>query len=80
MRARYTLRSRRTVLLVCFGFLFGTARTDAQEPSPSASPKETRVPNAPVADEATEDRIVVTGSYLPSAETESELPVTVYTV
>ncbi|MDQ3546012.1 MAG: TonB-dependent receptor plug domain-containing protein, partial [Verrucomicrobiota bacterium] len=38
------------------------------------------MPNAPVADEATEDRIVVTGSYLPSAETESELPVTVYTV
>jgi iron complex outermembrane receptor protein len=35
------------------------------------------VPNAPL--EATTERVVVTGSYIPTAETESALPVTVYT-
>jgi iron complex outermembrane receptor protein len=34
-------------------------------------------PNAPT--EATTERVVVTGSYIPTAETESALPVTVYT-
>jgi len=45
----------------------------AQAPAP--------VPNAPVPanTEATTDRVIVTGSYIPTAETESALPVTVYT-
>ena len=33
----------------------------------------------PAAAEATTDRVIVTGSYIPTAETESALPVTVYT-
>jgi outer membrane receptor protein involved in Fe transport len=33
----------------------------------------------PAAAEATTDRIIVTGSYIPTAETESALPVTIYT-
>jgi len=40
-----------------------------------------QAPNAPVQaqTEATADRVIVTGSYIPTAETESALPVTVYT-
>src|SRR5204863_6310814 len=34
---------------------------------------------APAATEATTERVIVTGSYIPTAETESALPVTVYT-
>ena len=34
---------------------------------------------APATTEATTERVVVTGSYIPTAETESALPVTVYT-
>src|ERR1043166_2722483 len=34
---------------------------------------------APAAPEATTERVIVTGSYIPTAETESALPVTVYT-
>ncbi|HTG45719.1 MAG TPA: TonB-dependent receptor [Verrucomicrobiae bacterium] len=39
------------------------------------------MPNAPVQanTEATTERVIVTGSYIPTAETESALPVTVYT-
>ena len=36
-------------------------------------------PPAPAAGTATTDRVIVTGSYIPTAETESALPVTVYT-
>ena len=36
-------------------------------------------PPAPAAASATTDRVIVTGSYIPTAETESALPVTVYT-
>jgi iron complex outermembrane receptor protein len=45
------------------------------------SPTPAQVPNAPVPakTEATTERVVVTGSYIPTAETESGLPVTVYT-
>ena len=55
----------------------------AQDGSPSPTPAD--VPNAPVqaagaqAGAATAERIIVTGSYIPTAETESALPVTVYT-
>src|SRR3954470_11692503 len=45
----------------------------AQGPSPTVAP----APNTP--QEATTERVVVTGSYIPTAETESALPVTVYT-
>jgi iron complex outermembrane receptor protein len=34
---------------------------------------------APATPEATTERVIVTGSYIPTAETESALPVTVYT-
>ncbi|MEY2497291.1 MAG: iron complex outerrane recepter protein, partial [Verrucomicrobiota bacterium] len=34
---------------------------------------------APASTEATTERVIVTGSYIPTAETESALPVTVYT-
>ncbi|HVF71122.1 MAG TPA: TonB-dependent receptor [Chthoniobacterales bacterium] len=46
----------------------------AQAPTPAPD-----VPNAPVSTEATTERVIVTGSYIPTAETESALPVTVYT-
>ncbi len=61
---------------------------------PTASSANSNVPNAPVqaapaaeqqqgtsagGGEATAERIIVTGSYIPTAETESALPVTVYT-
>jgi iron complex outermembrane receptor protein len=50
----------------------GSAFAQAPSPGPNA-------PNAPVQSEATTERVVVTGSYIPTAETESALPVTVYT-
>ena len=43
-----------------------------------ASSAFAQTPPAP-AGEATTDRVIVTGSYIPTAETESALPVTVYT-
>src|SRR4051812_65876 len=46
----------------------------AQNPGPSPN-----APNAPVQSEATSERVIVTGSYIPTAETESALPVTIYT-
>ncbi len=77
--ALHTLGFFRTALLACIGFpFFIAANAFAQEPSPSPSPAKAQVPNAPVT-EADTDRIIVTGSYLPTAETESELPITVYT-
>jgi iron complex outermembrane receptor protein len=51
--------------------------TSAFAQDPAATPAD--VPNAPVESEATTERVVVTGSYIPTAETESALPVTVYT-
>ena len=38
-----------------------------------------QVPAPPANTEATTERVIVTGSYIPTAETESALPVTVYT-
>lgn len=76
----HSLGSFWTTFLSYVGFsVFIAATTFAQEPSPSASPTQAQVPNAPITDEAENDRIIVTGSYLPTAETESELPITVYT-
>jgi iron complex outermembrane receptor protein len=70
----HTLGSFRTALRACVGLPFLIAASVyAQAPAP--------VPNAPVPanTEATTERVIVTGSYIPTAETESALPVTVYT-
>ena len=66
-----TLGSFRTALAVGVGLpLLMTASAYAQD-----------TPNAPIQapTEATTERVIVTGSYVPTAETESALPVTVYT-
>ncbi|MEY2579837.1 MAG: iron complex outerrane recepter protein [Verrucomicrobiota bacterium] len=70
----HTFGSFRTALVAAVGIplvLAGSAY--AQGPSPAVAP----APNTPT--EATTERVVVTGSYIPTAETESALPVTVYT-
>src|SRR3954469_5934869 len=72
----HTFGSFRTALAAAVGIplvLAGSAY--AQNPTPAP------VPNAPVPanTEATTERVIVTGSYIPTAETESALPVTVYT-
>jgi outer membrane receptor protein involved in Fe transport len=66
----------RCALAVGVGLPFLIA-TSAFAQDPAATPAD--VPNAPVESEATTERVVVTGSYIPTAETESALPVTVYT-
>lgn len=64
----HTLGSFRTALAVGVGLPFLVASSAfAQAPTPAAST------------EATTERVIVTGSYIPTAETESALPVTVYT-
>src|SRR5450631_2164685 len=61
-----TLGSFRSALAVGVGLPFLIAASAyAQAPTPAA--------------EATAERVIVTGSYIPTAETESALPVTVYT-
>jgi iron complex outermembrane receptor protein len=66
----HTLGSLRAALAVSLGIPFLIASSAyAQEPTPA--------PAAPT--EATTERVIVTGSYIPTAETESALPVTVYT-
>ncbi|HEY2800285.1 MAG TPA: TonB-dependent receptor [Chthoniobacterales bacterium] len=79
----------RTALAVGVGIPFLIASSAfAQDPTPAPA----SVPNAPVQSAAgavtgpnqeqgtaTAERIIVTGSYIPTAETESALPVTVYT-
>lgn len=65
----HTLGSFRSALAVAVGLPFLIAASAyAQEPTP-----------APASTEATTERVIVTGSYIPTAETESALPVTVYT-
>ncbi|MEY2492682.1 MAG: iron complex outerrane recepter protein, partial [Verrucomicrobiota bacterium] len=68
---RYVLNTRgffRSALAAGVGLPFLiAASTYAQRPSPTP------------AAEATTERVIVTGSYIPTAETESALPVTVYT-
>jgi iron complex outermembrane receptor protein len=62
-----TLGSFRSALAVGVGLpLLVAAGAYAQAPKPAAT-------------EATTERVIVTGSYIPTAETESALPVTVYT-
>jgi iron complex outermembrane receptor protein len=59
----YTLGSFRSALVACVGIPFLIAAS-AYAQAPAA--------------EATTERVIVTGSYIPTAETESALPVTVY--
>src|ERR1700748_1390742 len=64
----HTLGSLRSALVAAVGIplvFAGSAFAQAQTPAPST--------------EATTERVIVTGSYIPTAETESALPVTVYT-
>ena len=82
------LGSLRPALVASVGIPFLVASSAfAQETTRSA---QQNVPDAPTApglnpsnpvsgQEATTDRVIVTGSYIPTAETESALPVTVYT-
>src|SRR5204863_6001027 len=72
----HTPGSFRTALVAAVGIpLVMAGSAYAQNPAPAP------VPNAPVPanTEATTERVIVTGSYIPTAETESALPVTVYT-
>src|ERR1044071_555514 len=71
----HTLGSLRTAVVAAVGIplvISGAAYAQTPTPGPNA-------PNAPVQSEATAERVIVTGSYIPTAETESALPVTVYT-
>ena len=64
----HTFGSFRTAFAAAVGIplvFAGSAFAQAQTPAPST--------------EATTERVIVTGSYIPTAETESALPVTVYT-
>src|SRR3954462_5607487 len=73
-----TLGSLRSALVAAVGLpLVIAASAYAQDPAATVAP----VPNAPAPanTEATTERVVVVGSYIPTAETESALPVTVYT-
>jgi outer membrane receptor protein involved in Fe transport len=64
--------------------VLGAALAHAQDPAPgtvtNAAPVDPAAnANAPTGGAATTERVIVTGSYIPTAETESALPVTVYT-
>src|SRR3954447_8463475 len=70
----HTLGSLRSALVAAVGVpLVIAGSAYAQGPSPTVAP----APNTP--QEATTERVYVTGTYIPTAETESALPVTVYT-
>src|SRR4051812_6218799 len=71
----HTLGSLRTAVVAAVGIPLVIAGS-ANAQTPTAGPN---APNAPVQSEATTERVIVTGSYIPTAETESALPVTVYT-
>jgi iron complex outermembrane receptor protein len=67
----HTFGSFRTALVAAIGIpLVIAGSAYAQNPAPAPAPANT---------EATTERVIVTGSYIPTAETESALPVTVYT-
>jgi iron complex outermembrane recepter protein len=66
----HTFGSFRTALVAAVGLpLVIAGGAFAQAPTPTVAPST----------EATTERVIVTGSYIPTAETESALPVTVYT-
>src|SRR6266513_6390130 len=62
----HTLGSFRTALVAAVGIPFVIAASAYGQASPAPA-------------EATTERVYVTGTYIPTAETESALPVTVYT-
>ncbi len=74
-----------SALAVGLGIPFIAASALAQNapPDAAAAPATAAGPNAPTTPttggEASTERVIVTGSYIPTAETESALPVTVYT-
>src|SRR5438045_9298131 len=63
----HTLGSFRSALVAALGVPFHVAASAYGQAA------------TPVPSEATTERVIVTGSYIPTAETESALPVTVYT-
>ena len=65
----------RSLVAVLAGFLFHGSISFAQAPSPSPADGQ----NGPAGAEATTERIIVTGSSIPTAETESALPISIYT-
>lgn len=73
----------RSALAVGVGIPFLVASAYAQTPAgpvTNAAPVDAAANTNPGAgNEATTERVIVTGSYIPTAETESALPVTVYT-
>ncbi len=81
------LGSLRSTLAVGVGIPFLVASAAfAQNEAPTTRAAAPNVPNAPTqpanntgGGEASTERVIVTGSYIPTAETESALPVTVYT-
>src|SRR2546423_6278479 len=66
----HTLGSLRTALAAAAGVPFVIA---------AAAYGQTTAPAPNVPPEATTERVIVTGTYIPTAESESALPVTVYT-
>src|SRR3954466_10904015 len=72
----HTFGSFRTALAAAVGIPLVLVGSAYAQTTPTPGPN---APNAPVQSEATTERVVVTGSYIPTAETESALPVTVYT-
>lgn len=74
----HTLGSLRAALAAAVGIpLVIAGSAFAQDPAATAPPTPTTPTGPPT--EATTERVIVTGSYIPTAETESALPVTVYT-
>ncbi|MGI8482105.1 MAG: TonB-dependent receptor domain-containing protein, partial [Chthoniobacterales bacterium] len=83
-----TLGSLRTAVAICVGIPFlivasANAQVPNARPTPDAvtntAPVDPAANANPGGGEATTERVIVTGSYIPTAETESALPVTVYT-
>src|SRR3982750_1961459 len=72
----HTFGSFRTALAAAVGIPLVLVGSAYAQTTPTPGPN---APNAPVQSEATTERVIVTGSYIPTAETESALPVTVYT-
>src|SRR3954464_1585313 len=72
----HTFGSFRTALAAAVGIPLVLVGSAYAQTTPTPGPN---APNAPVQSEATTERVVVTGTYIPTAETESALPVTVYT-
>src|SRR3954469_10466603 len=73
--------SRTTCTLVLTTSLLCAVGAFAQDNPPvtSTAPVDPAANANPAAGAATTERVIVTGSYIPTAETESALPVTVYT-